>query len=423
MNNARSLVQTPAAPADLPLSVAAPTEPSLLSSLLERQDLYRIALEPRDQDKAWQLATDMADLKLHGVDTPANGMARIMAGRSLGLPAMASIQTIALIWNPSANDGKGGYLTVMYARAKLALLYRDTHIVEYIEPVVLTNEKATWVGKRVKGRKEAEYTFTIEDARIAGLVDRGANDAKKAMNNYNKHPGPMLQWRACGRLCDLIGADILLGIGTREEIEDDIAVKRAAAEAVTEAVERVRPTPSVSLEERLAGRPAIAPPTLPETTPTTPRDFVAEAEQLKADIAEVVKNKDPAGKKRVREAFKAFEQAAPPEVFAVVLEFYTTTIGKKDSGERAPGGQGSHPGTSPTHNTPSPVAGSPSEQAGSSSSVPPAVPEPSATCASCKNPVGKDAVPCRTANGAVGLRHPGCPAPEVKHEREPGEEG
>jgi hypothetical protein len=374
------MTTTTAAPA--PSAAPATTNaPTVIDSIMAETERYRRALEPQSQDEGWRLANEMATLKLHGVDTPANGMARIMTGRSLGLSAMASIQTINLIWNPKANDGQGTFTTVMYARAKLALLYAAHKVIEYIYPVELTNERATWVGKRRGSPKEIPYTFTVEDARIAGLVDRGSDDKGKAGNNYNKHPGPMLEWRACGRLCDILGADILLGIATREDVEDEIRQQRELTEAATEFLAKNK-----TLEEKLAERPAPTPPPPIAAGVAAPRDFEAEAAQIKRDILEAVKTKDAALKRRVRATFQSFEASAPRELTASLLEFYSATMGKS-----------AVPATS--HRDPKPE-----------------------NCMMCGKPVEGDSIQTNDGHGVVGIRHPTC-APFAEREREPGEEG
>lgn len=286
---------------------------SIIEGVLIDTERYRLALEPTTQDEGWEVAQAAADAGL--VASPAEGFARILIGRPLGIPSMASIQGIALIEN-----AKTGLRTAcMYAKLKLGLLQSRKNVVEYFRPKELTNEKATWVAKR-RGEEEISYTFTIEDARIAGLVGRG--DAKTregvSMNNYDRHPGPMLQWRACGRLADIVGADVLNSLATREDIEDE---NRQARE------ERQEMAYAASRGELAA---PVAP---PQAAP--PRDFSSEAAALKQDIADAISTKDKAKQKAVRERFKKLEAEAPLEIVEDTKRFYNMALGKAREGSEA----------------------------------------------------------------------------------------
>jgi hypothetical protein len=310
----------------------------MIDSILDATERRRLALEPTTQDEAWQLCVDIARLNLHGVKTPEDGLARVLTGRSLGLPAMASIQGIAIIWNKSAET----HTTVMYAKLKLALLQSRKDVIEYIRPVELTNQKATWVGKRKgEGEKEFSYSFTIQDAEIAGLVNRGGSPEARAANNYTRHPGPMLQWRACGRLADLIASDVLFGIATREEVEDELRQQEETAAEIAKA------PPIGRLEKALADKPMPPPPPA--------RDFAVEAADLKEKILAAATSKDKGGKARVRETFKAFEASAPAELVDEVKRFYNLAVGAQKKVDVPVAANGS--GAQATLPSPDPVTG------------------------------------------------------------------
>src|SRR6202012_2378429 len=175
------------------------------------QAKYNRALEPQSFDDGWKLPTIVAKLKLCGVTSPEDAYSRIITGRAIGLPAMASIQGIALIYNSKADS----FTPCMYAKTKTALLLSRNDIIEYFRPTEITDKSATYTGKR-KGQPEVSYTFTWDDAVRAGLVGRGEGKG----NNYDMHPRAMLQWRAAGRLADILGGDVLNGIASREDVDD-----------------------------------------------------------------------------------------------------------------------------------------------------------------------------------------------------------
>jgi hypothetical protein len=303
---------------------AAQAEPAkrnaaLLESILSETERYRLALEPTTQDEGWDVAEAAYNAKL--VPSADDGFARILIGRPLGIPAMASIQGIALIDQKST----GLKVPCMYAKLKLAILQSHKDAIEYIRPKKggLTNTSATWLGKRV-GEEEVEYTFTIEDARIAGLVGRGSSQQQRgdgqqvSMNNYDRHPGPMLQWRACGRLCDIIGAKELNGITTREDLEDENAQLRAELAELADAAARGE------LRQTLDAPPQAKP----------ARDFGAEAAALRKALTEAIASKSNKAMKAFREAYDKFKTDAPSELSEEIQRFYSAEVGKARKAER-----------------------------------------------------------------------------------------
>lgn len=297
---------------------------ALLDEILDRtSDRYRLGLEPRDLDRAWEIAEAAAEAKL--APTEAEAYARILIGRPLGIPAMASIQGIALVEQKST----GMRVPCMFAKLKLALLQSRRDIVEYIRPLELTNERATWVAKRVGDPEPVKYTFTMEDARIAGLVGRGdgkTNSAGVQMSNYDRHPGPMVQWRACGRLCDIIAADVLTGIATREDVEDENRIAREELQEVAATAARGE------LRQALD-----APPQAKAPTAANARDFRAEADALKKRLLEAIATRKKPAMQEFRAAYDAFKKDAPAELSEEIQAFYSEEVGKARRAEN-PGG-------------------------------------------------------------------------------------
>lgn len=275
--------------------------PSVLESLLEQPIKYRMALEPTTFDEGWRVSQIVAKLHLCQVTAPEDAYARILTGRAIGLPAMASIQGIALIYQKKTDS----FVPCMYAKLKLALALSRHDIIEYIRPKTISDTKAIWVGKR-HGQPEQEYEFTWEDAKRAELVGRGGG--AEGGNNYDRHPKAMLSWRACGRLCDIIAADVLNGIATREEVQDEADRPEEPSDTI--------PAP-----------PAQAAP---------PRDFGAEAEVIKQGLTEAFERKDDGAKKSMREAFKKFEAEAPEAICQDIREHYTKEVAKAKAAAKAP---------------------------------------------------------------------------------------
>lgn len=129
---------------------------------------------------------------------PENVLAVMYGARALDLPLWQAMQEMHDV------DGKIG----ISANLMRALWLRAGHSFRVIER---TNEKATVEAVRT-GEDPYRVTFTIDDARQAGLAGKG---------NWSKYPKAMLVARATSTCLREIGADILLGFGyTPDELAD-----------------------------------------------------------------------------------------------------------------------------------------------------------------------------------------------------------
>lgn len=351
-------------------AAAAPTAPPdtgfspLMQDLVDRaSERYRLGLEPgiapKDAlDAAWDIAEAAAKAGL--APNADEAYARIQIGRPLGISAMASIQGIALI-ETKDRDGVVRKTACMYSKLKLGLLQSRRDVIEYIRPKkgCLTNTSATWIAKRRGDIDEVEYTFTIDDAKIAGLVGRGdgkTNSAGVSMNNYDRHPGPMLSARACGRLCDIVGADVLWGLATREDLEDEARMARRQLEELADAASRGE------LAHALGAPPQAKP----------GKDlaaFAAEGEDIKRAFAAAIAKRSGPELKAVRERFAAFKAEAPAEVSELVQIEYNRLAGEAKKARGA--APAPTPAAAPAAKEPEPATPTP---AGSKGSAAPATP-------------------------------------------------
>jgi hypothetical protein len=122
--------------------------------------------------------------------------AAILAGRELDLPPMTALRHVQVVeGSPS--------LSAEYKRARVLAAGHDLDIVE------LTTTRCRVVGRRRgTGKPPLEITFTIDDAKKAGLVKpRGA---------WETRPRRMLFARAGTEVCDFMFADITNGLPTTE---------------------------------------------------------------------------------------------------------------------------------------------------------------------------------------------------------------
>lgn len=151
---------------------------------------------------AWPIAqqiarTEFVPVALRG--KPEAVLACIMTGHELGIGAMQSLAKIHVI------DGRPG----MAAELMRAVIMQHGHEF-WIEEN--TNTRVTVGGCRSGSTRETQITWTLDDAKRAGLAGRG---------NWSKYPRAMLLARATAELARAMFADVLAGISyTVEELSD-----------------------------------------------------------------------------------------------------------------------------------------------------------------------------------------------------------
>lgn len=161
-------------------------------------------LEPRNMAQMKALATDLFASRLFSAyGHPAGVLSTILAGRELGLPAMAALRSFDII------EGK----PEMKADLIRALVLRSGKV-EYFRCSERDNDHATFVAKR-NGDPEISLTFTIEDARRAWSKSPEAWEK----SGYGKNPADMMVARAGAKLARLVAPDVVHGLYAAEEIE------------------------------------------------------------------------------------------------------------------------------------------------------------------------------------------------------------
>lgn len=256
-----------------------------LPSHIERSD--RMALEPANFGELSKLAMYVVKSGLFKVTSMEDAFVRVMTGRALGLPMFASLKGIYSV----------GGAVGLESKLKVALC-RQRSDCEYFRCTERSMTKATYVAKR-KGDPEMALTFTIEEAKAAGLLDY-ATPEKKAAAAWTRFPADMLMARASGKLADIVWPEASLGLPTKEELEDERAIT----------------TTGDTVQE-----------TAPVVHPSTPvRDFDAEALALKDKITAA---QGPDGRKALRPEIARFLQEADPENADAVKRYYNMACGVK----------------------------------------------------------------------------------------------
>ena len=171
----------------------------------ERRDW--IAVLPKAAELAKAVAnTDFVPKSLR--NNPAAITAAILYGDEIGLGPMRALAYIAVI------DGRPS----LAAEAMRGLVLAAGHEM-WVEEA--TNTKVTVGGRRRESEQVSRVTWTMDDAKRAGLVNK---------DNWRKYPRAMLTNRASAELARAIFADAIGGMDITDDIED--GPDEAAAVAV-----------------------------------------------------------------------------------------------------------------------------------------------------------------------------------------------
>jgi hypothetical protein len=207
--------------------------------------------------------TDFVPRAMRG--NPAAIAAAILYGDEVGLGPMQSLAKIVVI------DGR----PCLYAEAQRALILSAGHDL-WLEESTAT--RCTWAGKRTNSDQSNRVTWTLDDAKRAGLAGKDA---------WRKYPRQLLSARASAELARAVFADAIGGLAAVEEVLEEEGgaepVPLAAAPAGTTRRRRRGATAAVSS--------APEPPPEPEPTPM-PDDPEPPPEPAGAQPAPVISETD-----------------------------------------------------------------------------------------------------------------------------------
>ena len=156
---------------------------------------------------AVRLAQRMHDSRMFsGYGTPQGVLSTILLGRELGIPAMGALRSVHLI------EGKHS----LSADLMVALVLKSG-MAEYFQLVESTDTVCTFETKRKGTPQPQRLTYTIEQAKQAGLLTPTRSGKP---SNWQKIPKQMLRARAKSELARLEYPDLLAGLYTPEELRD-----------------------------------------------------------------------------------------------------------------------------------------------------------------------------------------------------------
>lgn len=191
-------IEAQTAPAAQPVPQPAPSQPK---AIVPASHDWQRALEPRDTSGAYGLAKVVVNSRMFsGYGTPEAAMLVIMAGREFGLGAMASLRSFHVV------EGK----PTMSAQAMMArcLEHPSCKLFRVIRSKC-THEVAVVEVQRREWSEPEVYTWTMEDAKRAGLAGR---------QNWSKYPRDMLINRCVAEAARFTWPEVMAGVYSPDEL-------------------------------------------------------------------------------------------------------------------------------------------------------------------------------------------------------------
>lgn len=210
-----------------------------------------VVIAPKDLNESKALSKDLAASALMPValrKKPEDVLAIVLTGAELGLAPMQAVRGIHII------SGK-----VSLSADLMGALVKRSQVCEYLQLVESTDAIATYRTKRKGEPGETTISFTIEQAKAAGLLHG---------DNWKKYPAAMLRARCLAAICRAVYPDLCLGVYDSDsgELEGEAAERTAqqahvngVKEKLREVVdgEVVREQPPLRIEEMIQKAPAL----------------------------------------------------------------------------------------------------------------------------------------------------------------------
>ncbi len=179
---------------------------------------HRGSFDPQNLAEAASLATMLAKSSL--IPSALRGNASdvlviLIKGHELGLSPMQAIADIAVV------DGK----TLLSAALIVALCAQHPEVCEFFQQIESTDLVATYETKRRGDPKSTKLSFTIEQAKNAGLLGK---------DNWKKYPAAMLRARASAALARDKYPDLTRGLYDPDEIDVQTRQRAPQLEQVIE---------------------------------------------------------------------------------------------------------------------------------------------------------------------------------------------
>lgn len=224
------------------------------------------ALVPTTLDGAMRLASWLAQSSLlpKSVNREHDIFFIVVAGMELGIPPMAALRSLYVV------NGR----TALESKAKMSLCLSKGAAV-YFRRTEYTPEATTWETLRRGQTEPVKMRYTRQEA-IAAFLAPGPNPDGKGPPVAGKE-GPwrlytqrMISHRALGWICDDVYPDVVLGVATAEDFDDEEFTFRPISTGVDHGTQ-AQPVHGVPTTAK-SGTPRTqkAPADPPQSQPTTP---------------------------------------------------------------------------------------------------------------------------------------------------------
>ncbi len=223
--------------------------------------------EPANLNEAMTLARTLADSSLIPdalKGKPSDVFVILVSGHELGLSPMQALRGLAVI--------KGR--PCLSADLMVALCNRQPEICKFFRFVQGDDKSATYETHRVGHPQPIQMTFTIDQAKAAGLVSKDI---------WRAYPAAMLRARAASALARAVYPDLLLGVSETDEA-DEIRGQPAPLRSVGAVGEVGEVAAVYDIEERRPA-PAVTPIPIPLVIDVESRPSIGTAVPSKPNVA------------------------------------------------------------------------------------------------------------------------------------------
>lgn len=224
-------------------------------------------------NQAWKLSKELVATGFlpKAINTPAKAVAVYLKGRELGLPFMQSMGSIHVI------EGKPSVSAELMA----ALCF--SRVKGFGMKIIQADNQACVIEYRRAGSEPFRYSYSMDDAKRAGLTGKGP---------WQSHPAPMLAARNKGQALRLYCPDATMGVYAVEELTDDpnatwgdaapdpAPVKARPAAAAIKRDAEVKAAAAASVAEVLGDEPAYE----DAGAPTDESEVGTEAEPVMSTV-------------------------------------------------------------------------------------------------------------------------------------------
>ena len=226
-------------------------------------------------DQLTQISKQVMDAGISKLGNPAQINLIILKGKRLGLDLFEALENITVINNKTSING--ALASALVERS--GLLIDKSHVYEGEG-----DARKCSVTVQRKGRKHTTWSFTIKEAKSAGLYPG------KSGSGWSSYPDSMLYWRALGFCYRREFPDVLQGMYLTEELADEVHEIKVVTDAPSARVVTPPPDPDSVDTVKAMTSPLISEPSMvnPPANPVIQSDNPesSDLEQLRALAAQ-----------------------------------------------------------------------------------------------------------------------------------------